>query len=100
MRHLEATILVCDKEHIIELDGYGNVIEVDRVRGIGSGGLFAECKCHCQTGAAEALYDIDGLSALEIARKSMQIAASKCVYTNSNFIVQVLDDIPKEEPKN
>lgn len=43
-RHLEATMLVCDKENIIELDGMGNVLEIDTVRGIGSGGLFAECK--------------------------------------------------------
>jgi len=37
-------MLVCDKENIIELDGMGNVLEIDTVRGIGSGGLFAECK--------------------------------------------------------
>ena len=44
MRHLEATMLVCDKNNMIELDGTGNVLLLDGVRGIGSGGLFAECK--------------------------------------------------------
>lgn len=43
LRHLSATMLVADKEHIIEMDGEGNVFEIDSIRGIGSGGLFAEC---------------------------------------------------------
>jgi ATP-dependent HslUV protease subunit HslV len=42
---LEATILICDKDLILEMDGSGNVIEIDDgVIGIGSGGAFAECK--------------------------------------------------------
>lgn len=46
MRHLEASILVCDKNLIVELDGSGNVVDIDSgVIGIGSGGAFAECKC-------------------------------------------------------
>lgn len=44
MRNLEATLLICDATTMIELDGAGNVLELDGVRGIGSGGLFAECK--------------------------------------------------------
>ncbi len=42
---MEATILICDKDLILEMDGSGNVIEIDDgVIGIGSGGAFAECK--------------------------------------------------------
>ena len=44
LRHLQASILVCDKECIVELDGEGNVFEIPSIRGIGSGGLFAECR--------------------------------------------------------
>lgn len=44
LRHLEATMIVCDNSNIIELDGAGNVLEIENVRGIGSGGLFAECR--------------------------------------------------------
>jgi len=41
---LEATLLVCDKDLIVELDGTGNVIEIEGCAiGIGSGGAFAEC---------------------------------------------------------
>jgi ATP-dependent HslUV protease subunit HslV len=43
LRHLEASMLVIDRNLIVELDGTGNVLEIDDVMGIGSGGLFAEC---------------------------------------------------------
>lgn len=44
LRHLQATLLVCDKDLIVELDGTGNVIEIDGgAVGVGSGGPFAEC---------------------------------------------------------
>jgi hypothetical protein len=42
--------------------------------------------------AARALIDEPHLSAEEIARKSMKIAADICVYTNHNVIVEVLDE--------
>ena len=48
------------------------------MRGIGSGGLFAEC-------AARALLDIDNLTAEQIGIKAMNIAADKCVYTSKLF---------------
>jgi len=42
--------------------------------------------------------DIPDLSAEEVARKSMEIAANMCVYTNTNFRVEVIDaKDPKEE---
>ncbi len=63
---------------IVELDGSGNVLEIEDVVGIGSGGLFAEC-------AARALLDIDGYDAEKIAYKSMEIAAKKCIYTSNEF---------------
>ena len=44
LRHLQASILVCDKDTVVELDGEGNVFEIPSIRGIGSGGLFAECR--------------------------------------------------------
>lgn len=78
-------MLVADKESIIEIDGAGNVLTHDWFRAIGSGGLYAEC-------AAEALYDMEAIDALLIAQKSMQIAASKCIYTNSNFIIKTLEE--------
>lgn len=92
LRHLEASILVCDKENIIELDGMGNVLEIESVRGIGSGGLFAECIIIeiYHIGAAEALLDIEGLSAEDIGRRAMKIASDKCVMTNHNYVTKLL----------
>ena len=50
---------------------------------IGSGGNYA-------LSAARALMEIDGLSAAEIARRSMRIAGDICVYTNANIIIETL----------
>eukprot|EP00357_Protocruzia_adherens_P024873 CAMPEP_0115005884 /NCGR_PEP_ID=MMETSP0216-20121206/20153_1 /TAXON_ID=223996 /ORGANISM="Protocruzia adherens, Strain Boccale" /LENGTH=191 /DNA_ID=CAMNT_0002372327 /DNA_START=143 /DNA_END=718 /DNA_ORIENTATION=+ len=83
-KHLEASMLVVDSENTIHLDGSGNVFDMTiPCTGIGSGGLYAQS-------AAQALVDIDGLTAEEIARKSMKIAADTCIYTNHNFVVEKL----------
>jgi ATP-dependent HslUV protease subunit HslV len=50
--------------------------------------------------AARALIDQD-LDAETVARKAMKIAADICIYTNENFVVEMLeegkDDAKKEE---
>ena len=90
LRRLEATMVVADKDHTFQITGGGDVIEPhDGVIGIGSGGPFA-------TAAARALVDIPGLDAMAIAKKSMNIAADTCVYTNHNFIIET---IPGNEEK-
>ncbi len=33
---------------------------------------------------------VDGLDALEIAKRSMEIASDICVYTNKNFVIEEL----------
>lgn len=81
LKHLQATLIVIDKDLIVELDGTGNVLEIEDVIGIGSGGQFAEC-------AARALMAHTNLSAEEIARESMKIAADKCIYTSDQFIME------------
>ena len=47
--------------------------------------------------AARALVDIPDLSAEEVARKSMEIAASMCVYTNTEFRSEIIDAKEEEE---
>ncbi len=84
LRRLEALMAVCDKETSLLLTGNGDVVEPqDGLIGIGSGGHFA-------LAAARALNDIDGLSAEDIARKSMKIAADICVFTNDNLTIEKL----------
>jgi ATP-dependent HslUV protease subunit HslV len=77
-------LLVSDPEITILLDGSGNCIEIEEgVVAIGSGGLYAQS-------AAKALLDIEDLTAMEIALKSMRIASELCVYTNNNFTIESL----------
>ncbi len=81
LRHLEATLIVIDENLIVELDGTGNVIEIEDVIGVGSGGLFAEC-------AAKALLEHTSMEAEEVARASMKIASEKCIYTSKEWILE------------
>jgi ATP-dependent HslUV protease, peptidase subunit HslV len=84
LRRLEAMMLVADKSTSLVLTGTGDVLEPESgLAGIGSGGNYA-------LAAARALIDTD-LSAEEIARKAMAIAADICVYTNTNVTVEMLD---------
>ena len=84
LRRLEAMMIVADKEVTLVLTGTGDVLEPEGgVMGIGSGGNYA-------LSAAKALIDQD-LSAEDIARRAMKIAAEICVYTNENLVVESLD---------
>ncbi|HCX66629.1 ATP-dependent protease subunit HslV [Parvibaculum sp.] len=84
LRRLEALMIVADREVTLVLTGNGDVLEPDGgVTGIGSGGNYA-------LAAARALTDTE-LSAEEIVRKAMGIAADICVYTNNSLTVESLD---------
>ncbi len=84
LRRLEAMMAVADRERSFTLTGTGDVLEPeDGVIAIGSGGNFA-------LAAARALLSVEGLSAEEIARRAMAIAADICVYTNDKIIVETL----------
>lgn len=84
MRGLEALMIVADQESLLVVSGGGEVIEPDQdFIAIGSGGNYAYA-------AANALYNNTDLSAEEIVRKSLEIAASICVYTNDNISVEKL----------
>ncbi len=84
LRRLEALLAVADKDRSLLLTGNGDVLEPDdAVIGIGSGGNYA-------LAAARALMTVDGLSADDVARRAMTIAADICVYTNGNFILESL----------
>ena len=84
LRKLEAMMAVADKDVSLVLTGTGDVLEPeDGLIGIGSGGNYA-------LSAARALIDIDGIDAEAIAKKSMQVAADICVYTNTNVIIEKL----------
>ncbi|MGA9529351.1 MAG: ATP-dependent protease subunit HslV [Terriglobales bacterium] len=84
LRHLEALLLVSDKEQTFLLSGQGDVIEPDTgIAAIGSGGPFAQA-------AAQALADHTKLSPREIAEESMKIAGKMCIYTNDTVTIEEL----------
>ncbi|MGY8999071.1 MAG: ATP-dependent protease subunit HslV [Rhodospirillales bacterium] len=84
LRRLEAMMAVADDKVSLLVSGTGDVLEPeDSLIGIGSGGNYA-------LSAARALIDHDNMSAEDIARRAMAIAAGICVYTNTNIIVEKL----------
>jgi ATP-dependent HslUV protease, peptidase subunit HslV len=83
LRRLDAMMLVADKDVTLLIAGTGDVLEPESgVAGIGSGGSYA-------LAAARALIDGD-LDAEAIVRKSMEIAADICVFTNRNIVVETI----------
>jgi ATP-dependent HslUV protease subunit HslV len=84
LRHLEALLLVSDKEQTFLLSGQGDVIEPDGVvAAIGSGGAYAQA-------AAQALAQFTELSARKIAEEAMKIAGKICIYTNDSVTIEEL----------
>ena len=82
LRRLEAMLVVMNPESTLLISGTGDVIEPDEgVIAIGSGGSYA-------LAAARALMRNSDLPAAEIARRSLEIAAEICVYTNNEIIVE------------
>lgn len=81
LRRLNALLLVADQDHLFLVSGEGEVIEPDdHVLAIGSGGSYAMA-------AARALLEHSELSAVEIVRRSLEIAGEICIYTNQEVSV-------------
>lgn len=84
LRRLEALMAVIDDKNMLLLTGNGDVIQpTDDILGIGSGGSYA-------LAAARALIAHSDLDAVEIVRRSLEIASEIDIYTNSNIVVEKL----------
>ena len=84
MRQLESMMIAANRERLLIMSGTGEVIEPDEgIAAIGSGGNYA-------LAAARALVQNTSLSAAEIAEKALHIAASICIYTNDNIVVETV----------
>ena len=82
LRRLEALLAVVDGRNTLLVSGTGDVIQpTDGILGIGSGGSFA-------IAAARALVAHSSLTAAEIVRQSLEIAAGIDIYTNTNILVE------------
>lgn len=84
LRRLEALLIVADLENSYLISGSGDLIEPDDgILAIGSGGAYA-------LAAARSLLAYSDLSAKEVCVEAMKIAATICIYTNSNILVEEL----------
>ncbi|WP_343192588.1 ATP-dependent protease subunit HslV [Buchnera aphidicola (Taiwanaphis decaspermi)] len=85
LRKLESILAVSDKNNSLIITGNGDVIKPEQdLIAIGSGGSYAQA-------SARSLLENTKLSALEIVRKSLSIAADICIYTNHTFTIKELD---------
>jgi ATP-dependent HslUV protease subunit HslV len=84
LRNLEALLIVADTQNLLIISGSGEVIEPDDgIAAIGSGGNYA-------LAAARALVKHTDLPTTEIVREAMRVAASICVYTNEQIVIEEL----------
>lgn len=85
LRQLQALIIVADKEKSFLLSGTGDLLQPDDdgLLAVGSGGNYA-------LAAARALLAHTPLSAEQIARQAMKIAAEICVFTNDRLTIEEL----------
>lgn len=85
LRRLEAMLIAAAKDEILVVSGTGDVLEPDnQIASIGSGSMYA------QAAALALKKHAPHLTAEEIVRESLHIAADICIYTNHNLIVEKL----------
>ena len=74
---------MANKDEILILSGTGDVLEPDNdIAAIGSGSMYA------QAAALALKKHAPGLSAEEMVKESLHIAADICIYTNHNIIIE------------
>ncbi|MBT1685114.1 ATP-dependent protease subunit HslV [Dawidia soli] len=85
LRRLEAMLITVNKDELLVLSGTGDVLEPDhQVAAIGSGSMYA------QSAALALKKHATHLTAEEIVRESLNIAADICIYTNHNLVIEKL----------
>lgn len=85
LRRLEAMMITVTKDELLVLSGTGDVLEPDhQVAAIGSGAMYA------QAAALALKKHAPQLSAEEIVKESLNIAADICIYTNHNLVIEKL----------
>jgi len=83
LRKLEAMLVVANEEEVLVLSGTGDVLEPDnQIAAIGSGAMYAQSAAYALKKHAP------NMSAEEIVRESLTIAADICIYTNHNLVIE------------
>ncbi|MCU0421055.1 MAG: ATP-dependent protease subunit HslV [Cyclobacteriaceae bacterium] len=85
LRRLEAMLIAASRDEVLIISGTGDVIEPDKqVAAIGSGAMYA------QSAALALKKHAPQLTAEEMVRESLSIAADICIYTNHNLTIERL----------
>lgn len=85
LRRLESMLIVIAKDELLVISGNGDVLEPDNeVAAIGSGAMYA------QSAALALKKHAAHLTAEDMVRESLQIAADICIFTNHNFVIEKL----------
>lgn len=85
LRRLEAMLIAAGKDELLIISGTGDVLEPDnQIAAVGSGSMYA------QSAATALKKHAPNLTAEEMVRESLQIAADICIYTNHNLIIETL----------
>jgi ATP-dependent HslUV protease subunit HslV len=85
LRRLESMLIAISKDELLILSGTGDVLEPDNeVAAIGSGAMYA------QAAALALKKHASQLTAEEMVRESLNIAADICIYTNHNLVIETI----------
>ncbi len=87
LRRLEAIILAVNRKKTLLISGTGDVIDPDGdVIAIGSGGDYALAAARAMVKHAP------DMSAEQVAKEALLLAAEICIYTNDNISIEVLEE--------
>lgn len=85
LRRLEAMMIVANSEEMLIISGTGDVLEPDNnVAAIGSGSMYA------QSAALALKKHAQHLTAEEMVKEGLTIAADICIYTNHNLVIETI----------
>ena len=85
LRKLEAMMITADKDDILIISGTGDVLEPDhQIAAIGSGSMYA------QSAAIALKKHAPQISAEEMVKEALHIAADICIYTNHNLTIETI----------
>ena len=83
LRRLEAMLIAASKDELLVISGTGDVLEPDNeVAAIGSGAMYA------QSAALALKKHAPHLTAEQMVKDSLNIAADICIYTNHNLVIE------------
>jgi len=83
LRNLESMLIAASEDEVLIISGTGDVLEPNNeIASIGSGSVYA------QSAAMAMKKHATHLSAKEMVKEGLTVAADMCIYTNHNFVIE------------